>query len=233
MKINGVEISGGSDVIDSDTTYYIATTGDDSTGDGSSGSPWKTPNKALGEIARYIITGGVTVTIDVADGTYNNLSTLVIDNPYLPHVIFDGNTATPGNVVWNFSDSEGIKNIAFCFFKIQGAKLVGPGSNTGDSVLCSRNAVVEMHYCNVDDWDNGPWCYQSGFMYINNCTMNNLTNGVRLTTMANSYIHGTTISNCTTGLSVSGLARAATAGNTYSGNTANESTATGGVIQAV
>jgi hypothetical protein len=47
------------------TTYYVAPTGNDSTGDGSSGNPWATPQKCVTQVA-----AGDTCT--VGDGTYTD-----------------------------------------------------------------------------------------------------------------------------------------------------------------
>jgi hypothetical protein len=52
-----------------DITYYINTTGNDTTGDGSSGAPWATPQKALDYLEDNIDFGGHTVTIQLAAGT--------------------------------------------------------------------------------------------------------------------------------------------------------------------
>lgn len=90
-----------------DTTFYVATTGSDVTGDGTVGNPWKTITHAINYVM-YNVTGqGVNVTIQVADGTYNENITLG------PHQIFAlgsssyysaprinfSSTTTPGNVV--------------------------------------------------------------------------------------------------------------------------------------
>ncbi len=54
MKIAGVTIQEPK-VISADTTFYVATTGSDTTGDGSSGSPWATLRKALSYLDEYRI----------------------------------------------------------------------------------------------------------------------------------------------------------------------------------
>jgi len=46
------------------TDYYIATTGNDTTGNGSSGTPWKTFTKAM-------TVAGAGDTINAADGLYS------------------------------------------------------------------------------------------------------------------------------------------------------------------
>lgn len=76
MKIAGVTILGP--WITADTNLYIATTGDDSTGDGSSGAPWATINKALSYLGGYRIANGVYVTINVAAGHYSFASSVNI-----------------------------------------------------------------------------------------------------------------------------------------------------------
>jgi hypothetical protein len=61
--------------IDTDTTLYITTGGNDSTGDGTSGNPWATLSKALTWLSDKIIENTTTVTIEIDDGTYNWTST--------------------------------------------------------------------------------------------------------------------------------------------------------------
>jgi hypothetical protein len=68
-------------VITEDTTFYVSTTGDDDTGDGSSGSPWATPHKAFDYLADYWIPVDVAVTIQCGDGTYTFSEELNIKHP--------------------------------------------------------------------------------------------------------------------------------------------------------
>jgi hypothetical protein len=76
VSTSETEVSWGSvpDVaghIDSNTSIYISTTGNDTTGDGTTGNPYATIEKALELIAEYRILDGVTVTIVFKDGTYS------------------------------------------------------------------------------------------------------------------------------------------------------------------
>lgn len=66
--------------INADTTYYIATTGNDTTGDGSSGNPWATIAKAINYLQSYLIDGANTVKISVADGTYTATSAILLNH---------------------------------------------------------------------------------------------------------------------------------------------------------
>ena len=57
-------------VITASLTLYIATTGSDATGDGSSGSPWATPHKAFDYLSRYRIQAGINIFITCLAGNY-------------------------------------------------------------------------------------------------------------------------------------------------------------------
>jgi len=51
------------------TSFYVATTGNDITGDGSSGSPWATVGKAISYLDNFRLRA--VITINVASGHYN------------------------------------------------------------------------------------------------------------------------------------------------------------------
>lgn len=51
-------------------TYYVATTGNDTTGNGSSGTPWRTINKAY----LAFTAGDTNAVLNIADGTYQETS---------------------------------------------------------------------------------------------------------------------------------------------------------------
>lgn len=83
-------------------TLYVATTGSDSNDGLTVGTPFLTVNKGLSEAAKYI-SFGITVTVQVADGTY---STPLIRIPRLlttgqanGALILQGNPTTPANCV--------------------------------------------------------------------------------------------------------------------------------------
>jgi hypothetical protein len=54
--------------ISSNTTLYVSPSGNDTTGDGSSGTPWRTVTKALDYLKDKWINTDVAVTISLADG---------------------------------------------------------------------------------------------------------------------------------------------------------------------
>lgn len=77
-------------MITADTTLYVATTGDDVTGDGSSGTPWATPHKALEYLRGYWISPAATVTIQCADGTYTFTTKIDINHSCGDRIVITG-----------------------------------------------------------------------------------------------------------------------------------------------
>ncbi|MBF0510661.1 MAG: hypothetical protein HQK57_17280, partial [Deltaproteobacteria bacterium] len=82
--------------ITANTTYYVATSGSDTTGTGLVGAPWATPQQALNYLAGYIIGSGVTVTIQFVDGSYS-ISTITMTHVNGSQIQFIGNTAAATN----------------------------------------------------------------------------------------------------------------------------------------
>lgn len=82
------------------TTFYVATTGNCTTGDGTVGNPWATPICAYQHIQQNYDLDGQAVTIQIADGTYTSTNQIVgkIVGEAGP-VIFQGNCGTPANVL--------------------------------------------------------------------------------------------------------------------------------------
>jgi hypothetical protein len=66
-------------VIDSTTSIYVETTGDDDTGDGSSGNPYATLEKAYSSLSNKLL--AAVVTIRLGDGTFTAAATR-----YLSHL---------------------------------------------------------------------------------------------------------------------------------------------------
>jgi hypothetical protein len=84
--------------LSANTTYRVATTGNDTTGDGSVAKPWATLAKAWSVISNTLDFAGFTVTIQMADGTYTSgiLFTAWVGGGA---VVLNGNSSTPANVV--------------------------------------------------------------------------------------------------------------------------------------
>jgi len=83
-------------VLSSNTTLYVATDGNDSRTFAqaqSAGTPLATPGKALELLADKWIAPGVTVTVQLADGTYTLTETLTFDHPQGRGLLLQGNTS--------------------------------------------------------------------------------------------------------------------------------------------
>lgn len=126
-------------------TFYVATTGNDTTGDGSVGNPWLTIQHAVDQVVRYDYENLYTATINVADGTYNEgvgVRCLVKPYRYLygNGVSIIGNTTTPANVVVNGTGD--VFDISDGGWTIRGMTITSTG--TGGSVWVSNGAEVSL-----------------------------------------------------------------------------------------
>jgi hypothetical protein len=150
-------LSGGVSADTAPTDIYIATTGDDSTGAGTSGSPWKTLAKALAALPSNL---GQPHTIHVADGTYAEAVSLVRfwgSRENLLTIV--GNTTTPANV--KFTGTVVATRVAEsgtyvttgwvanpCFVKLSGITLQGDGTAVVGLFITS-GAYVIFDRCKV------------------------------------------------------------------------------------
>jgi hypothetical protein len=67
--------------INANTNLYLATTGSDTTGDGSQGNPWLTLNKAYSWLSSRRIMNGSQVNINMAAGTYTPAQNVNLNHP--------------------------------------------------------------------------------------------------------------------------------------------------------
>lgn len=127
-------------IIPTSKTVYVRTDGNDAN-DGSANDAahaWLTIQRAVNIISTYIIPTGVTVTIQVGDGTY-------VENVILHRfagggaVIVNGNTGTPANVVvtGNVRATENSVGYSVQAFR------VAPSSG-GSALLIDRKAIMTM-----------------------------------------------------------------------------------------
>jgi hypothetical protein len=88
-------------ILQANTTFYVATTGNDSNNGLSSGAPWLTIQHAINVLANSYNLNGFNATIQLADGTYSGAVT--ITQPWVgggaTNVIINGDSVTPSNVV--------------------------------------------------------------------------------------------------------------------------------------
>ncbi len=87
--------------LQTNTTYYVATTGSDSNNGLSSGTPFLTIQHALNVINNYNL-NGYTVTLNIANGTYGKFIMPTVNGSGAINLV--GNPATPANVLISSSN---------------------------------------------------------------------------------------------------------------------------------
>ncbi|QLA21267.1 hypothetical protein [Desulfolutivibrio sulfoxidireducens] len=91
--IGAAEATAVKGLISTNTTIYVAVTGSDTTGDGSSGAPFASIARALAFIADALIAADASVTIQVADGTYQLTSAVNCGHPDASRITIQGNVS--------------------------------------------------------------------------------------------------------------------------------------------
>ncbi|HYT42277.1 MAG TPA: hypothetical protein VEP90_08015, partial [Methylomirabilota bacterium] len=96
--------------LSTDRTYFVSTTGNNNNDGLTVGTPFLTIGKAVSIIGQNLDINGHNVTVQLADGTYNETVSLI---PYIGRisqghiaptaVVIQGNAVTPANVVVNGS----------------------------------------------------------------------------------------------------------------------------------
>jgi hypothetical protein len=89
--------------LNANVSFYVATTGNDTTGNGTSGAPWATLQHAWNVVCDNYDLSGFIATINVANGTYsagvNAQSTPVGDTQDGNGILFLGNAGSPSSVI--------------------------------------------------------------------------------------------------------------------------------------
>lgn len=137
-------------------SYYVATTGSDTTGNGSSLTPWATMQFAANYIQNNLDLNGYSVTVNVANGAYT--AGVLISGGFVDSrrytsisgastggVRFVGNTAAPGSCTVSVSSAG-----TSCFSAVDGATFSIAGfdcSSSGaayDAVTASNGAKISI-----------------------------------------------------------------------------------------
>jgi hypothetical protein len=123
--------------------FYIATTGNDITGDGSVGNPWATIQHAVDECKKYVWAVD-SATLHIADGTYTE-NVEITDFPYL--IVIEGNTTTTNNVIVQASNaSTPVFDVNNAFVDIDGMKIQNSTSDSG--IKIDEGSVVNLFSVN-------------------------------------------------------------------------------------
>lgn len=119
-------------VLTGNATYFVSPTGNDSTGNGSSGSPWLTMQHAYNVVSGNLDLAGFAVTISVANGTYTGgvsvADELVGNTQGRSGLIFLGNTSVPDNCFINTASTNCFQAVDGGQFTVTGFKVATAGS---------------------------------------------------------------------------------------------------------
>lgn len=161
-------------VLTANTTFYVATTGSDNTGDGSSGNPWATVQHAFDWIGANIDAAGFDLTIQLADSGTPYPGAEMRSAPLdCPNYTIQGNTSDHTKVVLNDTGSlvNGYTVIDFNFafssnFNVRWltCNITQSGSNclTGDGAFISVN-VANCAFTNSSGGTGGSIFVGYGF----------------------------------------------------------------------
>ena len=92
LAIQNIALTVARTTLKANTTFYVSTTGNDSNNGLAVGTPWATLQHAYNTIQNTYDLNGFTVTLQLANGTYNQ--TLILSGPLIGQ-------GTPGNFVIN------------------------------------------------------------------------------------------------------------------------------------
>ncbi len=230
-KTKKVPISNYVGTITSIITLYVATTGNDSTGNGTSGNPWLTIGKALTWLQnKFIYAPGGTVKIQLADGTYNGLDNIYFNNIFGKRITIEGNTTTPANVTLNFNSGQnGILVPSGGHLNLKGVKMVGGGSQTMAGLQIYNNSFGTITQCVFDNWAQGIYTVHGSGAYVFQVTVNNNSSGV-LSNNSLLSVSESTLSNNVNGANATWNGSVVVYNSTFSGNSNNTVENAGGTV---
>lgn len=122
------------------TTFYVATTGNDSNNGLTAGTPWLTIQKAIDVISKQYDLAGFTATISVANGTY--AGNAVVQTPVVGAgvVLLQGNVATPASCIISASancvDVSGNAALQLAGFKLT--------TSSGNNISASNGGQIVL-----------------------------------------------------------------------------------------
>jgi len=153
-------------------TLYVATTGSDTSGNGTSNNPFATIQYALDIIPKDL--GGYTATINIADGTYNEI--VYIYGYHSGTMDINSSNITALSTVCQIS---GI-SIKDCSARVQmrGLCLTYTG---GDALLATNCSFVYVSYCQTIASATSQYGFDFVYSnaYITNCRVSNRNIGMR------------------------------------------------------
>jgi len=200
-----------------DLTLYVATTGDDESGDGTSANPYQSPNKAI-EVVTGKIISNCTVTIELADGTYNTNQQLAeLDVYQYGHVsiptfmLVDGIKTQGSGILKIQAENEHGATIAranaltVAILRSSGVTIDGikitDVANTGGGVILFQSSEIQVlnsHITEAGFSNNGAcvYCIEAANVLVKGCYLSGCAVGVYQTGNSKGSIEDCEIHGC-------------------------------------
>jgi hypothetical protein len=216
------------------TTLNVTTTGSDTTGDGTSQKPFASLGGAISWLKNKTINTDVTVTIQFADGTYNNQVRTTIKN--IPgRLVIKGNSSNPAAVTLNFATNQdgivvhgpGVSPIFIYDMTLNGYDY----AQWQDGISAYYNCVVYLTKVIANNFGTGVYAFNSSHAIVrNSCVFNGCYNGLTAQNFGIIDAESCTLSNnVNNGIAAQYKGQVMTENCTFTGNSSNTWTATGGV----
>jgi hypothetical protein len=142
----------GRTALSGSTTYYVSTTGSDSSGNGTSGLPWATMQHAATYIQQNVDLAGYTATVNVANGTYS--SGVQIFGPLTgasgaTSLLFLGNPSSPSSCVISVTSANAFAAQQGATFTVNGFEVAATGSGVfGNGLYAASSSYIS--YLNMN-----------------------------------------------------------------------------------
>ena len=197
----------GLGLISSNVTIYVATTGNDTTGTGTSGAPFATIQKAMSYLQGFTIASNATVTVSIGSGTFSQTSTINLYHPCGSRLFITGTTTATSNTPSSITTSNTTTftwsgtNVTYGIVLTQGSVLGGlsnlcliggtSGSkNTGNALQVQQNSsITSGSMISLQYWYIGVAAYYNGNVNIDYIAATGITvHGIA--SYYGSYING-------------------------------------------
>lgn len=148
--------------LSSNVTIYVATTGSDTAGNGSSAKPYKTIQYALDVLPKDL--GGFTALIFISDGTY--VEDIMVSAFYNGYVVIKRNVADADQVINNLCNIRSV-HVAYCtsYVDVHGINITA--SNIEGAVVEKCPNVTTFFRCQSVVDDGSANSYAFNFQYCN------------------------------------------------------------------
>jgi hypothetical protein len=212
-----------------DLTLNVATTGSDTTGDGTSQKPFASLVGALAWLKNKTINTDVSVTIQLADGTYNLNSRADIECSR--GVIINGNSITPSNVV--ISVAAGVDGIFYqCggHLSIKNLKLYQTDKSE-TALYAAYGSSIYANNCIFEGFHAAGEATYGGSMRLYGCTLDSNNYGLYVARNGVvSFQNGSIIDNALYGARANFQGRIMIENSTLSGNGTNINALNDGIV---